>query len=291
MARARNPKRDEAKKIWLDSKGTKHLKDIAEELGLSPSQIRKWKSQDSWSDELNGNVTNDEKERYHSSHRNKNAAGNNGGPPPGNKNAVGNGGGAPSGNHNALITGEYETIDFDTMTDKERELFDGVTDDPLITINTQIRTLKIRQHRIMERIKIRQNLDDWDSMTKSMDFDLLGMGKKVISTPVAGTARQNRKLDDLDRLDSALNAVNAALARAVRQKQQIIDSLTDEKRRLINAKADIAETEAIKAKQEIRDLGLADEMGQLTHEELMALAGLPDMKGGEADDSTDAGTD
>ncbi|WP_051464080.1 phage terminase small subunit-related protein [Levilactobacillus brevis] len=147
MARHGILKEMKQRKCGLIPMAKRHLKDIAEELGVSPSQIRKWKSLDKWSDELKGNVTNDddaEKERYHSARYNQNAAGNSGGAPPGNQNAVGNLGGAPRGNNNALVTGEYETIDFDTMSEKERVLFEGVTDDPLLTINTQIRTLKIR---------------------------------------------------------------------------------------------------------------------------------------------------
>lgn len=65
MARARSPNRDKAKEIYLNSKGSVKLKDIATELGLKDSQIRKWKSQDKWDDELKGalpkvksNVTN-----------------------------------------------------------------------------------------------------------------------------------------------------------------------------------------------------------------------------------------
>lgn len=54
MPRARSPKRDEAYQLWLDSEGKKKLKDIAAELGVSESQIRKWKNQDKWK----GNVTN-----------------------------------------------------------------------------------------------------------------------------------------------------------------------------------------------------------------------------------------
>lgn len=272
MARARNPKRDKAKKMWLNSDGKRHLKDIAEELDVSPSQIRKWKSLDKWSDELKSNVTNDdgsEKERYHSSHHNQNAAGNDGGAPPGNKNAVGNvGGAAPKGNHNALVTGEYETIDFDTMSDKERALFEGVTDDPLLTINTQIRTLKIRQHRIMERIKVRQEMEDADAMDRSVNviFDIYN--KVHLDT---GKVAQNRKIDDLGRLDSALNAVNAALMRAVKQKQQIISSLSDERRSLLNVQIELAQNELLSVKEKTGELNLRKQMGQLSVEELKAL--------------------
>ncbi|WP_341320840.1 terminase small subunit [Solibacillus sp. FSL H8-0523] len=58
MARARDPARDKAKEMYLHSEGKMLLKDIAAELGKSDSQIRKWKNQDGWDDELNGNVTN-----------------------------------------------------------------------------------------------------------------------------------------------------------------------------------------------------------------------------------------
>ncbi|MED1602613.1 terminase small subunit [Alkalihalophilus marmarensis] len=57
MARQRDPRRDEAYNIWKKSNGSKPLKDIAEELECSPSQIRKWKSQDKW-EQTKGNVTN-----------------------------------------------------------------------------------------------------------------------------------------------------------------------------------------------------------------------------------------
>lgn len=57
MARKRDPRRNKAFELWKASNGERKLKDIAEELGCSPSQIRKWKSQDKWNDKLNGNVT------------------------------------------------------------------------------------------------------------------------------------------------------------------------------------------------------------------------------------------
>ncbi len=47
MARQRNPKRDEARSLWEADKG-RPLKDIADELGITSSTIRKWKSQDNW---------------------------------------------------------------------------------------------------------------------------------------------------------------------------------------------------------------------------------------------------
>lgn len=57
MARQRSPDRDKAFEIYKTSKGEKPLIDIAAELNLKPSQIRKWKSQDKWDEQMNGNVT------------------------------------------------------------------------------------------------------------------------------------------------------------------------------------------------------------------------------------------
>ncbi len=101
MARARNPNREKAKQVWLNSGGTKKLKEIAKEIGCSDSQIRKWKSQDKWENELKGNVPNgnsnvtNEKKRYQSAKGNQNAKGNlgnpNASPPPNNQNAISHG--------------------------------------------------------------------------------------------------------------------------------------------------------------------------------------------------------
>lgn len=65
MARVRSPARDEAKKLYLESNGEMKLVDIAAKLKILDSQVRKWKSQDKWEQELKGalpkskrNVTN-----------------------------------------------------------------------------------------------------------------------------------------------------------------------------------------------------------------------------------------
>lgn len=54
MARERSPLRDKAKELYINSKGTIKLVDIAAELNLKDTQIRKWKSQDKWDNELEG---------------------------------------------------------------------------------------------------------------------------------------------------------------------------------------------------------------------------------------------
>lgn len=125
MARKRDPRRDKAKKIWLESNGDKQLKEIASELNVSDSQIRKWKSIDKLSAELKGNVTNA-----------KGNVTNRGGAPFGNQNAVGNKGNSraspPLGNKNAIKTGEYEIIFADMLSDEEKDIYSNLNDDPFL---------------------------------------------------------------------------------------------------------------------------------------------------------------
>lgn len=53
MGRQRSPDRDKAKELYLKSNGEMKLKDIAAQLGVLDTQIRKWKSTDRWDDDLN----------------------------------------------------------------------------------------------------------------------------------------------------------------------------------------------------------------------------------------------
>lgn len=91
MARQRNPLRDKAKQIWLESNGETPLVDIAMELDKSSSTIRKWKSTDKWDDELKGSAP-----------LNKRSA-----PLKNNQNAIENKGGAPPNNQNAMTHGLF----------------------------------------------------------------------------------------------------------------------------------------------------------------------------------------
>lgn len=122
MPRERSPNRDKAYQIWLASDKSKKLKDIAAELGVSETLIRKWKNQDNW----NGNVTNQMKGNVTNQNRKKGA-------PPGNKNAVGHG--APKGNQNAKKHGLFSRyLPQDTL-----EIFNALGDaDPLDLLWDQI---------------------------------------------------------------------------------------------------------------------------------------------------------
>ena len=118
MPRTRSPKRDQAYKIWLDSDGSKKLKDIAAELEVSETQIRKWKNQDKW----NSNVTN----------LNSNVTKRKHGGQPGNKNAVGHG--APPRNKNAEKFGFFSKY----LPEETVSIIEEMPKDPLDILWDQI---------------------------------------------------------------------------------------------------------------------------------------------------------
>lgn len=103
MARPRDPRRDEARARWLraiQKDPTYKLVDLAKEMDVSPSAIRKWKSTDRWDDEIESKG-NAPKSNGSAPKPRKSGA------PKGNKNAAGNWGGAPEGNKNALLHGLF----------------------------------------------------------------------------------------------------------------------------------------------------------------------------------------
>lgn len=220
MARQRDPRRDEAKKIWLESNGEKQLKEIASELNVSDSQVRKWKSQDKWSAELKSNVTNG-----------KSNVTNQGGAPIGNQNAKGNKGNSraspPKRNKNALKTGEYETIFFDTLSDDEKDIYSSLDDDPSFVLSEEIRLLKIRQLRMMKRIKEAESgLNDEEvdrlQQMRKIKTPIEKDGKKLeikreIMQDVQVSRKTYRKIDDILSIEDALTRISNQLTKAIKQ--------------------------------------------------------------------------
>ncbi|EGP5600626.1 small subunit of terminase [Enterococcus faecium] len=248
MARKRDPRRDEAKKIWLESNGEKQLKEIASELNVSDSQIRKWKSQDKWSAELKSNVTNG-----------KSNVTNQGGAPIGNQNAKGNKGNSraspPKRNKNALKTGEYETIFFDTLSDEEKDIYSSLNDDPSFVLSEEIRLLKIRQFRMMKRIQQAEaGLNDEEverlQQLRNIKTPLDIGGKKLeikreVMQDVQITRKTRRKIDDILSIEDSLTRISNQLSRAIKQLSEL--SVQGKRAALMTAQAE-------KLNAEIREL-------------------------------------
>ena len=120
MARERNPERDKARQIWLDSGGTLTARQVAEQVGVKPEQVRKWKSLDSWAAELEAQKPPRKR-----------------GGQPGNKNAAG--AGAPHGNRNAETHGAYSTVRLADLPDEQREYLNPRFQKPLSGTTTHRR--------------------------------------------------------------------------------------------------------------------------------------------------------
>lgn len=244
MARQRDPRRDEAKKIWLESNGEKQLKEIASELNVSDSQIRKWKSQDKWSAELKSNVTNG-----------KSNVTNQGGAPLGNQNAKGNKGNSraspPMGNKNALKTGEYETIFFETLSDEEKDIYSSLNDDPSFVLSEEIRLLKIRQFRMMKRIQQAEaGLNDEEverlQQLRKIKTPIEKNGKKLeikreVMQDVQISRKTHRKIDDILSIEDSLTRISNQLAKAIKQMNELY--MNEYRTDLIKAQTDKIQAE------------------------------------------------
>ena len=243
MARKRDPRRDQAKETWLKSNGKKVLKELANELNVSDSQIRKWKSIDKWADELKGNDTNS-----------KSNVTNKGGAPPGKKNAVGNKGNKsaspPKRNKNAVKTGEYETIFADLLSDEEKDIYSKLNDDPFFILDEEIRILKIRQYRMLKRIKDAEaGLNDEEverlqqlrkvKEPSVIDGKMVTVKREVLKD-VQVTRKTFRKLDDILAIEEALTRISNQLTKAIKQQNALLAN--DAKLQLLKV-----QTEKVKA--------------------------------------------
>ncbi|EOL45807.1 phage terminase small subunit [Enterococcus caccae] len=247
MARQRDPRRDQAKEIWLKSDGEKLLKDIAKEIGVSDSQIRKWKSIDKWSAELKGNVTND-----------KGNVTNQGGAPLGNQNAKGNKGNSraspPKGNKNAVTTGEYENLYNQYLNDDEKDLLRTEVDS-FFVLQNEINLLRVRQSRMLKRIAEAEK--DLNENEQHLLYELRGR-KKIVESKGKQVAVNNPelivtekrvkktpKIDLILRIEDALTRVNNSLTKAIKQLSDV--DMNKTRKKLMNAQIDYTKAQTTRA--------------------------------------------
>lgn len=155
---------------------------------------------------------------------------NNRGAPEGNKNAVGNKGNKkaspPRRNKNALKTGEYETIFFDTLSDEEKDIYSNLNNDPSFVLSEEIRLLKIRQLRMMKRIKEAESgLNDEEvdrlQQLRKIKTPIEKDGKKLeikreVMQDVQVTRKTYRKIDNILSLEEALTRISNNLTKTIK---------------------------------------------------------------------------
>ncbi|EMF0139455.1 small subunit of terminase [Enterococcus hirae] len=223
MARQRDPRRDEAFKLFKKSNGTITNREISEKLSVPEKTISAWKSRDKWNEVLQKDECSTS--NNHCSTTNK------GGAPIGNQNAVGNKGNSraspPVGNKNALKTGEYETIFYETLSDKEKDIYSNLNNDPSFVLSEEIRLLKIRQLRMMKRIKEAESglndeeVDRLQQLRKiKMPIEKDGKNleiKREVMQDVQVSRKTYRKIDDILSIEDALTRISNQLTKAIKQ--------------------------------------------------------------------------
>lgn len=136
MARQRNPNRDEAKKRWLESGGTITTKELSQFAEVPESRIRKWKSEDGWTEELN-------KKKRGGQRGNKNAAGF----------------GAPLRNDNAVTHGAYTTIHLDELPPEQRAYIESITLDTKDNMLRELQLLMAKEDDLKRKIRTLETAD------------------------------------------------------------------------------------------------------------------------------------
>lgn len=152
MPRQRSPKRDMAYQLWVDSGKQKKLKDIAAELDVSESQVRKWKNQDKW----NGNVTNKAKSNVTKRKR---------GGQPDNKNAVGGKQSAPLKNNNAEKFGFFRKY----LPEETVSIIEEMPKDPLDILWDQIQIAYAAIIRAQQIMYVKDREDKTTEITSDGD--------------------------------------------------------------------------------------------------------------------------
>lgn len=227
MARARNPKRDEAFELFKKHDGKITNREIASILEIPEKTISAWKSRDKWNAAL--------QKKDCSTTNEKRSTTNKGGAPQGNQNAVGNKGNSraspPKRNKNALKTGEYETIFADFLSDDEKDIYANMDDDPFFVLSEEVRLLKVRQYRMMRRIKEAEaglNQEEIERLQQLRKVkEPASVGEKVVTIKrevlkdVQITRKTFRKIEDIINIEDALTRISNQLTKAIKQLNEL----------------------------------------------------------------------
>lgn len=210
-------RREEAKRLYLESKGEKTLQMIADELGVSLNTLKSWKTRDKWKDariskkaQPKGATKGKKKGATKSGYF-------------GNRNAAGPRADVSGylGNSNALKSGRYETIKYDTMSEEEKELIDVVTDDPITIQVNLIRELEVRERRMLHRIAELQDMASEDNNGLIIDAESVEQKSKGDDKKPGNYTLHRQKHLALEKIQDIENA----LSFVQRNKQTAIATL------------------------------------------------------------------
>lgn len=183
---------DAIAKIKKDYRNGKTYKEIAQKHNITYNELvclikkEKWKRKSNRSKVKKGN---------------KNATGNKGGP------------GAEKGNKRALITGAYETIYNDLLTEEEKNIINQFKlDDKKEHILSEIKIITIRERRILSRIKKLEEGKDMSivKMTKTTSNNI-----PYKNNGTSTTTEAENNINIIQQLEEALTRVQEAKRRYI----------------------------------------------------------------------------
>ena len=198
-------------KIEIDYKSGMTYKAIEKKYKISSNELQniiksqKWKRKSNHSEALKGN---------------QNAKGNKGGgAPKNNKNAKGNKGGhAPKRNKNAVVTGEFETIYKDVLNEKELDIYNNYkVDDPKEKLIEEIKTLTIRELRMMTTIKKYRD--------SGKDLTIQHVTRNKSNSTVSGGYANESSTTFAESTDEKIQRIEEALTRVQESKRKCLESL------------------------------------------------------------------
>ena len=210
MPRPRSPNRDKAFELWLKSGKNRTLKEIAQELGVSESQVRKWKNLDKWDEaqalpnitksigneaESKGNVTIEEKTPKRKR-------------------------GGQKGNQNRYVHGLYANPTMDMIPQEELNRLSQMNfDNPAELLIDEIMLLTVRERQLMESIQRYQDQKNGLSLDGVTRRTVESEGTKGSRSKQVETTTRTRDVFDV------IQKLQAELTKVQKEKRQYLSEL------------------------------------------------------------------
>ncbi|QIW21207.1 phage terminase small subunit [Bacillus thuringiensis] len=257
MARKRDPRRDQAKKIWIDNEKSGNenkLVDIAKQIGVPANTVRKWKAQEKWEEELKGNAPHSKG----SAPISKRNAPKQKGAQIGNKNAVGNkGGAAPLRNGNAVKTGEYRSLWQEALDEEEKKLLQIEEIDPVQECIDAIQLYTYREMFIMKRIKaLREGLTP---VQRRIIKERTPVKRKVKVEDLPSGEYKTMTVNDFEMVEQSIEETEGDRIAAVLAHEDALTRIQDKKLKAVEKLDTLANTTPRKLEIEERRLAILEE--------------------------------
>jgi len=210
VPRARSPNRDKAFELWKESGKNRTLKEIAQELGVSESQVRKWKNLDKWDEaqalpnvtksignaaESKGNVTIEEKTPKRKR-------------------------GGQKGNQNRYVHGLYANPTMDMIPQEELNRLSQMNfDNPAELLIDEIMLLTVRERQLMESIQKYQDQKNGLSLDGVTRRTVESEGVKGSRSKQVETTTRTRDVFDV------IQKLQAELTKVQKEKRQYLSEL------------------------------------------------------------------